>query len=141
MLYQSNEFNPLLIKLVLQASGQLKEIEKHLKEQYKHTSKTLELLADLLADLRYRDGIEEIEASFTAFWKGIKQYCRYEASMFLNFNGNQTENDRFWQIAFIHSLSKVLKCEGKKLFYNNQFGYLKTKNITYPNLESGKKCS
>ncbi len=63
-------------KILLQASGQLKEIEKQLKEQYKHTSQTLELLADLLADLRYRDGIEEIEASFTAFWKGIKQYCR-----------------------------------------------------------------
>jgi hypothetical protein len=82
MLYQSNECNPLLIKLLLQASGQLKEIDKQLKEQYKHTSKTLELLADLLADLRYRDGIEEIEASFTSFWKGIKQYCRYEASIF-----------------------------------------------------------
>ncbi len=68
--------------------------------------------------------------------------------MVLNFNGNQTENDKYCQIYVllcqmlkkflfcfcIHSLSKVLQCEGKKLLYKNQFGYRKTKNITNANL-------
>jgi hypothetical protein len=58
----------LVIKLLLQASEQLKEIDEQLKEQYKHTSQNPELLADL----RYRDGIEDIEASFKAFWKGTQ---------------------------------------------------------------------
>jgi hypothetical protein len=53
-------------KIWLQVSGQLDEIQQKLDEQSRNTIQILEIVAGT----RYLDGVEQIEAFFTAFMNG-----------------------------------------------------------------------
>ncbi len=65
---------------MLQVSGQLREIEEEVKEQRMNTLqildqlkeqlKSLDQIHELLAEIRFLDGIEEIEAMYFAFMEG-----------------------------------------------------------------------
>jgi hypothetical protein len=55
-----------LTRIWVQVSGQLDEIQQKLDEQSKNTIQILEIVAGT----RYLDGVEQIEAFFTAFMNG-----------------------------------------------------------------------
>jgi hypothetical protein len=56
-----------MVKILGKVAGQLEGIQAELEAQQETTFRILEIVAEI----RYRDGIEKIEAVYTTFIKGL----------------------------------------------------------------------
>jgi hypothetical protein len=79
----------------LKVSGQLREVEEEVKEQRRNTLqildqleeqlKSLDQIHELLTEIRFLDGIEEIEAMYFAFMEGRHLFTTLRSSNHHNF--------------------------------------------------------
>ncbi len=87
--------------VLLQVSGQLREIEEEVKEQRRNTLqildqleeqlKSMDQIHELLTEIRFLDGIEEIEAMYFAFMEGRHLFTTLKVRKHENFSGSDFE--------------------------------------------------